>query len=102
MKVVICDNLWQEKWDDFMRENASDRGLLQSWLWGDFQSKLGRKVYRIAVCDDGDNIKVAAQLIMHDLPIGKKYLYVPRGPIVSDLSSPEFKILLKEMKSIGL
>ncbi|MFA6422277.1 MAG: peptidoglycan bridge formation glycyltransferase FemA/FemB family protein [Candidatus Buchananbacteria bacterium] len=101
MKTVICDNLWQEKWDEFLLQNSPNGGFLQSWAWGEFQNELGKKIYRIAVIDDSENIKILSQLITYNLPFGKKYFYVPRGPVAQDVASQEFKILIKEIKRIA-
>jgi lipid II:glycine glycyltransferase (peptidoglycan interpeptide bridge formation enzyme) len=51
--------------------------FLQSWEWGEFQISLGRKVYRFA--DD----KLLAQVVELPLPLGKKYWFCPKGPIVT-------------------
>lgn len=50
--------------------------FLQSKEWADFQKSLGRKIWRI------DSINI----IRHDLPFGKSYLYAPRcgGNFLSD------------------
>src|SRR4030042_6010534 len=67
----------KEEWNKFIVEN---NGLfLQSWEWGEFQEAVGRKVWRI-----GDGESWQAQIIKHDLPFGKSYLYCPGGPVVSE------------------
>lgn len=82
MKCIICDNLWQEKWDDFVKNNSLDFGLLQSWGWGEFQEKIGKKIFRLAVIDDNENVMAVAGVIKNSLRLGKSYFYVPRGPIL--------------------
>jgi peptidoglycan pentaglycine glycine transferase (the first glycine) len=49
--------------------------FLQSWQWGEFQRALGRDVLRLR--EDG----AMAQMIRMELPLGKAYWYVPRGPL---------------------
>jgi lipid II:glycine glycyltransferase (peptidoglycan interpeptide bridge formation enzyme) len=51
--------------------------FLQSWEWGEFQISLGRKVFRFA------DKNFLAQIIELSLPLGKKYWFVPKGPISS-------------------
>jgi len=102
MRAIICDNSWKEKWDNYVTSNAIDGGLLQSFAWGEFQSELEKKVYRIAVVDDSGNIEALAQIIRYQLPLNKFYFYIPRGPITNDLSSQEFKMLLKEIKKLAV
>ncbi|MFH1187627.1 MAG: peptidoglycan bridge formation glycyltransferase FemA/FemB family protein [bacterium] len=69
--------------------------FLQSWEWGEFHKKMGRKVWRFAAGESNelnasiqssqDGIKrlLAAQIIKYDLPFGQNYLYCPRGAVIS-------------------
>jgi len=57
--------------------------FLQSWEWGEFQQRLGRKIWRLGVLD-GKSLVASALAIKHNLPFGKNYLYSPRGPIVNN------------------
>ncbi len=50
------------------------KSFLQTTEWLDFQKSLGRKIWRF---NDG---KIRANIIQHDLPFGKNYLYIPYGP----------------------
>ena len=51
--------------------------FLQTDTWGAYQEALGRKVFFIR----GENWK--ALLVRHDLPLGKNYLYCPKGPMAT-------------------
>lgn len=53
------------------------KSFLQTQDWLDFQKHIGRKTWRF---DDG---KIKANIIKHDLPFGKNYLYIPHGPEIS-------------------
>ena len=57
--------------------------FLQSWAWGQFQQSLGRKTWHFGVLD-GQSLVASALVIKHNLPLGKNYLYCPRGPIVNN------------------
>ncbi|MBI5765983.1 peptidoglycan bridge formation glycyltransferase FemA/FemB family protein [Candidatus Falkowbacteria bacterium] len=83
INTIQCDELWREKWDEFVKNNSLDFGLLQSWVWGEFQKSLGKKVFRLAVIDENENILAAASVIKNNLKLGKSYFYVPRGPVMS-------------------
>ena len=48
--------------------------FLQGNDWLKFQSLIGRKTFRY------DNGKIRANIIRHDLPFARNYLYVPYGP----------------------
>lgn len=54
--------------------------FLQSWQWGEFQGETGKQVVRLGVYEDKGNGSVVALLqgFAHELPLGIKYLYVPR------------------------
>jgi len=76
----------EKRWSALHRAGRIQSGhFLQSWLWGEFQKSLGRKVFRFA---DGDSI---AQVIELPLPFGKKYWYCPKGPLTG-IKNNEFRI----------
>ena len=58
--------------------------FLQSWEWGEWQSVLGRTVYRFKILDAGEVQIGSIQLIKMPLPLGKYYLYAPYGPALND------------------
>ncbi len=109
----VVEILSRGDWDDFVVANSNPLApageFLQSWLWGDFQSGLGRKTRRFKI-ESGGRTMGQYLLIKHFLPFissrfGKFYFYCPRGPIL-DFSQPEsekkkiLKLFLKEI--IGL
>lgn len=51
--------------------------FLQTEDWLQFQKLVGRKVWRF------DNGKIKANIIKHDLLLGKNYLYIPHGPEIN-------------------
>lgn len=69
-------------WNGFVREHAPRSGaFLQSWEWGEFQKAAGNAVRRVVASDDRGPA-AAAQFIENALPLGQRYLYCPRGPVV--------------------
>jgi len=50
------------------------QSFLQTHAWLEFQKSIGRKAWHL------DDDKVMANIIQHDLPFGKNYLYIPHGP----------------------
>jgi lipid II:glycine glycyltransferase (peptidoglycan interpeptide bridge formation enzyme) len=57
------------------------KSFLQTQDWLDFQKSIGRKAWRFDLpAQAGDGSKIVANIIRHDLPFGKSYLYVPHGP----------------------
>ncbi len=53
------------------------KSFLQTQDWLDFQKHIGRKTWRF------DNGKIRANIIKHDLPFRKNYLYIPHGPEIN-------------------
>lgn len=88
------------EWNNWMQQqNAS---FLQSWEWGDFQHSYGRTVHRVHSdstlnkktvngTDGTSNSEVrwAAQVLGHQLPAGRKYLFIPYGPVISGTVDPK-------------
>jgi len=92
MEIVDVKN--QKDWKDGSQ-------FLQSWLWGDFQQKLGRKIWRWAIKKSGKTI-IQALIIKHQLPLGLSYLYCPRGPLFQDdLPTEVSGLLMTKIKSIA-
>ncbi|OGM96604.1 MAG: hypothetical protein A3B86_00615 [Candidatus Yanofskybacteria bacterium RIFCSPHIGHO2_02_FULL_38_22b] len=52
------------------------KSFLQTEEWAKFQESVGHKVWRF------NDSKIRANIIKHDLPFGKSYLYIPHGPEV--------------------
>ncbi len=65
--------LTKEAWDKKTIELGGS--ILQSWNWGEFQASVGQKIYRFS-SDDFICLGIES-----DLPMGKKYIYCPRGPL---------------------
>ena len=76
--------------------------FLQSFEWGEFQKKVSGQVQRIGVLD-GDKLVASAKIITKDLPIGKKYLYCARGPVVASGADKKEAtgLLFREIKNIA-
>jgi len=78
------------EWNQFVSQNNGS--FLQSWQWGNFQESLFRKIWRI------ETQGLKGLVVKYDLPLGKNYLYCPRGPIGQ---SSELQSFLKEVKKIA-
>ncbi len=73
--MQLIEIINKEKWNGFISREEHAQ-FLQSWQWGEFQRSLGRKVWRFFIGHVG-----AIQIIKYPLPLGKSYLYAPRGPV---------------------
>jgi len=101
MSIVIIDDELRSHWESFIKTNAVDGGLLQSWDWGEFQRTLDNKIFRLGVIDEAGQLQAAASLIKYELPFEYNYLYSPRGPVINVLKIDDLDSLFNEMKKIA-
>lgn len=75
----------------------------QSWNWGVFQSKSTErdKFWVVVVKDDKDNIQASALIIRQRLPLGKCWLYCPRGPLVDYTDHQQLAALFEKIREIA-
>ena len=79
--MQIIDVTGKEQLNNFVGSQPMSQ-FLQSWQWGEFQKKISSQVWRLGVLADAELV-ASAVINIKDLPIGKKYLYCARGPIVA-------------------
>lgn len=101
MEIVQVGDELKEHWDSFIESNSADGGLLQSWLWGDFQKSLDNKVFRLGVINGDGQLQAAATVVKYELPLEYNYLYCPRGPIINALKIQDLNSLFAEIKKIA-
>jgi len=98
-------------WNQFVTQNGSQ--FLQSWEWGEFQRSLGRKTWIIGVeIDENEMVGTrrhtnwntkehelicGALVVKHNLPLGRSYLYLPRGPVIEKLKIKNQKLKILEL-----
>ncbi|MFA7286396.1 MAG: peptidoglycan bridge formation glycyltransferase FemA/FemB family protein [Patescibacteria group bacterium] len=88
-------------WDYWMK-HARCSQLTQSWGWGVFQQTLGHQVTRLQIVE-GDTVLAGLQLVSQPLPLGKQYLYAPRGPhMLADDESTAESIMHHCVRGISL
>lgn len=97
MKVVYFEKKDKEKWNDFIIDNSEDGGLLQSFEWGDFQKRLGKRVWRIGLIDEKNELVACCLAFKDDLALGQKTIEVYRGPIMLKNAKDKKQAILKEL-----
>jgi lipid II:glycine glycyltransferase (peptidoglycan interpeptide bridge formation enzyme) len=81
IKTAVPEDKYE--WDAFVERHYPPVGaFMQTWEWGEFQSDLGRKVGRYIMTEDDQWIAVFT-LVHFTLPLGFRYGYVPRGPVIA-------------------
>lgn len=96
MKVTEAKQSIKPLWENF-NINSPHSSFLQSYAWGNFQASQNKKIIRLAVEESklrggftAQNKLVAiAQIILHPLPLGRSYFYIPHGPIILDEEEKE-------------
>lgn len=74
----------------------------QSWQWGDFQIKIpGRDKFWVVVVKAKTKIILAALVLRTQLPRGKSWLLIPRGPIGDLHNQAAMNSLLKEIQKLA-
>jgi lipid II:glycine glycyltransferase (peptidoglycan interpeptide bridge formation enzyme) len=65
------------EWDGFL-SRFPDAHILQSSGWGELKSASGWEVHRLVSGNSG------AQVLIRRLPLGRKFAYIPKGPVGDD------------------
>jgi len=98
MKISFFKDTNGKEWNEFIVENEGS--FLQSFEWGEFQKKLGKKIYRVRIANN--DLLLQAQIV-REKRFFKNYLYIPYGPVFKKNITEEEKkesldILLKELQ----
>jgi len=101
MQIIQVGDEYKQHWNNFIKTNAPDGGLLQSWEWGDFQKSLDNRAFRLGLINGDKQLQAAALVIKHELPFEYNYLYCPRGPVINVLKIEDLNSLFAEIKKIG-
>lgn len=101
----------KEVWEGFLA-NCGEKTFLHSWDWGEFQKKMGCKIWRLGIYENGELIAVS--LVIKVKARRGTFIFVPHGPnikitnsqfpIFNEISNVKFqilKILLEKFKKIA-
>jgi lipid II:glycine glycyltransferase (peptidoglycan interpeptide bridge formation enzyme) len=67
--------------------------FLQSYEWGEFNASIGRKVHRFVREENGKTL--IGQGVMHHLPFGQEFAFLPKGPL-GDMNENAIISILRE------
>ena len=91
----------KEIWEDFLL-NCEEKTFLDSWNWGEFQKKMGNKIWRLGIFEN--NRLVGAALITKIVAKRGTFLLIQHGPVFAKASADKsevLKIFLDELKKIA-
>jgi len=93
-------------WENFLL-GCEDKTFLNSWNWGEFQTKMRGKIWRFGFFENNKMIAVA--LVVKIAAKRGTFLLVPHGPVLTlsfynklSVKQELFKILLDKLRKISL
>lgn len=88
-------------WNAFV-EAAPYRSFPQLWEWGELRAGFGWQPLRIAVGQEPDKPRAAAQVLLRRVPVlGWRLGYVPRGPVGDLNDAPVREALFAALRSLA-
>jgi len=102
MKIEQINN--KETWENFFLENNEGKTFLQSWNWGEFQKKMGNKIWRLGFFNNqGDPISFV--LVVKVLAKRGTFLMVQHGSVINEQRTVNkeqvLETLLNQLKQIA-
>ncbi|HEV2237542.1 MAG TPA: peptidoglycan bridge formation glycyltransferase FemA/FemB family protein [Ktedonobacterales bacterium] len=94
---VITD---REQWNRYV-ESAATGYITQTYEWGELGNHLGDQIVRLGALDGDELCGAMVVMIAPMAPLGRRYLYVPRGPVVDDPDSPALAALVAEARRLA-
>ena len=73
----------KNNYDGFLQTRFISGSFLQSSIWRDLLEKRNLRIWQLAVIDKQETIAVCLAY-ENKLPLGRSYLYSPKGPIFAD------------------
>jgi len=89
IKGIINKNIWE----NFLL-SCQEKTFLQSWNWGEFQTEMGNKIWRLGVFQNDKLVGVA--LVTKVVAKRGTFLLIQHGPVGNGL-----EVMLKELKKIA-
>ena len=82
--MTITEIKEKSVWEDFLSK-CEEKTFLQSWNWGEFQERMGNKIWRIGLYNDGyDGYPISIILAVKIKAKRGAYLLVQHGPIIQN------------------
>lgn len=91
-------DLDRRRYDDFV--TASKYGtLLQSYAWADIKKDWDH--LHTGVVDENNQVAAAGLVLIHKLPLGQTYFYLPRGPVMDFDNEELVKFYFTSLKEVA-
>jgi len=89
----------KDEWEGFL-SFCAEKTFLQSWSWGEFNEKMGSKIWRFGVYNTGTLIAVS--LVIKVSARRGTFLFIPHGPVVAEELDAKDKKLILELILVQL
>jgi lipid II:glycine glycyltransferase (peptidoglycan interpeptide bridge formation enzyme) len=99
MIKLKINELSEGQWNDFVGENNGD--FLQSWQWGKLQEKENKKVFRINIISEKNELIGVFHCFQKKIKIIGNYLYIPRGPVFKKDIIMDPNVIINFIKNIA-
>lgn len=100
--MKLIENLSQEKYEKFCRENKHNSHFLHSYVWGKFQEKERNVIpHYVGYEDDKHKLVAVALLLERKLMLGYTYFYSPRGYVIDYKNKELLKDFTNELKQFA-
>jgi len=96
--MTIAEAHNKEQWDHFQKIHGNGE-FLQSWEWGAFQASVGNQPLRMQLID-GNHVVEQLQGIIYALPLGLKFVYVPRYTLCNGKNVDYFLEYFQDQKFV--
>ena len=96
--MIIREITDKSEWEGFL-EKCPQKTFLDSWNWGEFQTRRGFKVGRLGVADSED-LQGVALIVKIEARRGT-YLLIQHGPVILKDKENVFRLFLEELEKIG-
>lgn len=83
----------KDEWENFLSAQA-EKTFLHSWNWGEFNSQMGKKIWRFGAYANG---KLMGVVFIYKIPARRgTFLFIPHGPVmVFELAARDKKEILE-------
>lgn len=100
--MIISEIKEKEIWENFLL-GCAEKTFLDSWNWGEFQEKMGNKIWRLGIFENNELVSVA--LVVKTMAKRGTFLLVPHGPVtkyeIGSMKYEVLKVLSEELKKIA-
>lgn len=93
---IITEKL---QWENFLASRP-EANFLQSWNWGEFHQRLGKKTFAVALFDD-QGTQVGAAMVVKEVAKRGKYFTVAGGPLMNWAETDQVSAMTTALRELA-